>query len=189
MRIITVPTGQLQENCYLLYLLDRPDAVLIDPGDEPDKIKQALNGRKVAAVLLTHGHFDHTGALAAFPGVPIYMHEADQHMLSQKRFVAGDIQMDMEPRPAPTDFVADGDTLQIAGLTFEVLHTPGHTQGSVCYQCGTHLFTGDTLFDGDYGRTDLPGGSMEDMRRSLARLLKLHGLHAYPGHDRSFVIA
>ena len=125
MHIITVPVGQLRENCYVVCRMDRKDAVLIDPGEEADKIREALGGREPAAVLLTHGHFDHTGALADFAGLPIYMHEADRHMLSQRRFVGAGLAMDTAPRPAPTDFLTDGQSVEIAGITFEVLHTPG----------------------------------------------------------------
>jgi hydroxyacylglutathione hydrolase len=189
MIIKTVPTGEIMENCYVLYLQERDDALLIDPGDEPEKIKEALGGRQVAAMLLTHGHWDHTGALHAFPDVPIYIHKADAHMLRMTRFTAGSFVQDVQPRPAPTDFVTDGQILKLAGITLQVLHTPGHTPGGVCYRVGDDIFTGDTLFDGDYGRTDLPGGSMAQMRESLRMLLSLHGCHAYPGHGGSMRIA
>ncbi len=189
MKIKIVPTGELQENCYVLYMEDREDALLIDPGDDPDKIKAALGGRQVAAILLTHGHWDHTGAIYAFEGVPIYMHQADAHMLGVTRFTAGSFVRDIHPRPEPTDFVTDGQILKLAGITLQVLHTPGHTPGGVSYRTGDDVFTGDTLFDGDYGRTDLPGGSMEQMRASLRMLLSLHGCHAYPGHGSNMRIA
>ena len=100
----------------------------------------------------------------------------------------GSFVRDVAPRPQATDFVTDGQILKLAGITIQVLGTPGHTPGGVSYRMGDHLFTGDTLFDGDYGRTDLPGGSMAQMRESLRMLLSLHGLRAYPGHGSNFII-
>lgn len=188
MNIQRIVTGELQENCYILSVENSKEALLIDPGDDAEKIQAALGGRKPVAILLTHGHYDHTGALHAFPGLPIYMHEADAPMLSQRRFQVDGYSAELAPRPQPTDFVTDGQVLRLAGITLQVLHTPGHTPGGVCYRSGDHIFTGDTLFDGDYGRTDLPGGSMQQMRNSLRMLLGLHGVRAYPGHGGDFVI-
>ncbi len=188
MHIEIVSTGELQENCYVLSLEGREDAVIIDPGDDAHKIRLALGEKKPAAVLLTHGHHDHTGALYAFKDCPIYIHPEDEGLMLSRRFTAGAYQVDLDPRPAPTDYVQGGQVLKIAGITFQVLHTPGHTPGSVCYRAGDDIFTGDTLFDGDFGRTDLPGGSMAQMRQSLRTLLGLHGCHAYPGHGGHFTI-
>ena len=173
----------------MLTLPGRVDAILIDPGSEPESIRAELGAKKVAAILLTHGHWDHTGALKDFPGVPIYIHELDAPMLSVSRFSAGGYHRQLEERPAPTDFVTEGQILKIAGLTLQVIHTPGHTPGGVCYIAGSDIFTGDTIFDGDYGRTDLPGGSMQQMRQSLRRLLAMQGLYAHPGHGASFFIS
>ena len=188
MRIQTIPVGELQTNCYVLSQDKRDDALLIDPGDEADKIILALNGKKVAAVLLTHGHYDHTGALYAFSEAPIYIHQMDSVMLEDAHYSIGSYMGDLHKRPAATDFLSEGQTLNLAGITLDVLHTPGHTRGCVCFKIGDDLFTGDTLFDGDYGRTDLPGGSEEQMRVSLRRLLSLHGCRFYPGHGPGNVI-
>lgn len=188
MIIKVVPNGELQENCYILTLPGREDAILIDPGSEPENIRAQLGNKSVAAMLLTHGHWDHTGALKDFPGVPIYIHELDAPMLSADRFSVGSYQMELEERPKATDYVVEGQVLKIAGIALQVLHTPGHTPGGVCYVTGNDIFTGDTMFDGDYGRTDLPGGSMQQMRRSLRRLLAMSGFYAHPGHGPSFFI-
>ena len=188
MNIQIVPVGELQENCYILSWDGKNEAVLIDPGDEPDKILTALGNLKPVAVLLTHGHHDHTGALSTFAHLPIYIHPEDARLQQQKQFSAGSYAVDIASRPKPTDEVSDGQILKLASITFQVLHTPGHTRGSVCYRAGDDIFTGDTLFDGDYGRTDLPGGSMAQMRQSLRMLLSLHGCHAYPGHGSNMII-
>ena len=188
MEIQIVPVGELQENCYILAMEGKGEAVLIDPGDEAEKILAALGNLKPAAVLLTHGHHDHTGALHAFAQLPVYLHAEDMKLQQESHFSVGDYSVNIAPRPKPTDAVSDGQIIKLAGITFQVLHTPGHTRGSVCYRTGNDIFTGDTLFDGDYGRTDLPGGSMSQMRESLRKLLSLHGCHAYPGHGSNMII-
>ncbi|MDD2561324.1 MAG: MBL fold metallo-hydrolase [Eubacteriales bacterium] len=180
MLIDTVVVGQLENNVYIISQPGRDDAVLVDPGSDGEKIRQRLGTRQVKAILLTHGHWDHTGALKDFPGVPIYMHQRDRMMLEDD-FLGMDPQ-GISARPQPTDFVAEGQELEMAGLSIQVLHTPGHSPGSVCYRMGDTLFTGDTLFLNDYGRTDLPGGSQAQMRASLRRLFTLHGCSFYPGH-------
>lgn len=186
MEIQALQVGSIPTNCYLVFDPGRTDALVIDPGDNPERIFAALNGRMPAAVLLTHGHFDHTGALSAFAGVPIYIHEADAPMLSDPHLSVGDGNGDLRPRPAATHLLADGEQLHLAGLDIAVLHTPGHTPGGVTYQIGDALFTGDTLFAHGYGRTDLPGGDFSALRRSLRRLLHLAGdFRVFPGHSES----
>ncbi|NLX83112.1 MAG: MBL fold metallo-hydrolase [Clostridiales bacterium] len=182
MHIITLPVGELETNCYILYQEGREDAVIIDPGADADMIQKALDSRAVAAVLLTHGHFDHTGALYAFADRPIYIHNQDAAMLSDSHFNFGMMMGDTKKRPSATDSLAEGQVLHLAAIRFTVLHTPGHTRGSVCFKVDEDIFTGDTMFKGDYGRTDLPGGSMEDMRASLRRLFSLKGCTIHPGH-------
>ena len=183
MKIDTLELGTIQTNCYIVYNEGAEEAVIIDPAGEPEKIKQALDGKKAAAILLTHGHFDHTGALYAFPGTPIYLHPSDDVMLLDPVWSVGSMMGDTAPRPAATDFVREGEKLRLAGLDISVLHTPGHTLGSVCYQIGDALFTGDTVFHGSYGRKDFPGGDEAELFRSLKRLLKLEKDYIVcPGH-------
>ena len=176
--------NMLQENCYVLYMEDREDALLIDPGDDPDKIKAALGGRQVAAILLTHGHWDHTGAIYAFEGVPIYMHQADAHMLGVTRFTAGSFVRDIHPRPEPTDFVTDGQILKLAGITLQVLHTPGHAEHHVCLllEASGLLFTGDHLMSGSTVVILPPDGSMRLYIESLRRLREMPIADLAPGH-------
>ncbi|MBR3018313.1 MAG: MBL fold metallo-hydrolase [Clostridia bacterium] len=172
MKIDTLVVGPVQTNCYIVYNEGAEEAVVIDPGANPEKIKETLDGKRAAAVLLTHGHFDHTGALSAFEGTPIYIHPSDDVMLSDTVWSAGTLIGDTAPRPAATDYVREGTRLHLAGLDISVMHTPGHTLGSVVYAIGDTLFTGDTLFRGGYGRTDLMGGDMDELARSIMRLMR-----------------
>ena len=176
-----LPLGAYQTNCYLVWDEDSPACVVIDPGYESDRVLLEAKhlGKEICAVLLTHGHFDHVGAvrdLVAEVGCPVYIHEADLSMPAQ--MTAGPLYY--------TNLCGEGDRLELAGLSFKVLHTPGHTPGSVCYLCENAIFSGDTLFWGSCGRTDLPGGSWSTIRASLQRLRDLSGDYAvYPGHGDS----
>lgn len=176
--IETFPLGDYQTNCYLLRQEASSRCVLIDPGYEPAFLLSRLeeDGLTLDAILLTHGHFDHVGGvrdLAAETDCRVYIHPDDLSM--PPRLTAGPI--------CYTDTYGEGDTVTEGGLSFRVLHTPGHTPGSVCLRLGNDLFCGDTLFAGSCGRTDLPGGNMAAMRSSLKRLAAIpDNLTLHPGH-------
>lgn len=191
MNVETLVLGACQTNCYLVSLPGREDLLVIDPGDEPEKLLAAIGTRKPAAVLLTHGHFDHTGALSAFAGTPIYLHPADAPMLSDAVLSACEtFGAPFTPRPAATDFVEEGTRLSLAGMEIEVMHLPGHTPGGVGYRIENALFTGDTIFHRGYGRTDMPGGDFSALRASLRRILHMHeDLILYPGHGPATTIS
>lgn len=182
MKITTIPLGLYQTNCYILAEGDR--CLVIDPGEEADKVLGFLEkqGLTLEAILLTHGHFDHVGAvktLAAETDCRVYL--CQEELALPGAMTAGPLFY--------TDFYKEGDRLTLAGLSFEVLHTPGHTPGSVCLRFDEHLFSGDTLFAGSCGRTDFPGSSPRDMVCSLSRLAKLEDhLRVYPGHGSSTTI-
>ena len=183
MKIDSLTVGKVQTNCYIVYNEGAGEAIIIDPGAEAERIKAALDGKRPAAILLTHGHFDHTGALEDFDGVPIYIHPSDDVMLADSVWSAGAMLGDTASRPPATDYVQEGTKLHLAGLDISVMHTPGHTLGSVTYAVGDALFTGDTMFCGGYGRTDLPGGDKDELFRSLRRLLRLDkNWIVCPGH-------
>ena len=187
MIVKTMPVGPIGTNCYLLGDETSKACAMIDPGGDPDDILSMIReaGFALKAILLTHGHFDHIGAVAALAGenTPIWIHRLDAEMLTNPaRNLCRMIRAEVTAPPA-THLLEEGDRLEAAGVELTVLHTPGHTPGSVCFRTGNYLFTGDTLFHGGYGRTDFPGGSPEDMRRSLARLAPLEAACAiYPGH-------
>lgn len=188
MEIVTLSVGALETNCYLLSLPERNDLIIIDPGDEYERILAAAKGREIAAVLLTHGHYDHTGALSHF-SCPVYLHPADEIMLTDAAWSAMGAGSPFVPRKADVHYVMEGTSLSLAGMAFQVLHTPGHTPGCVCYQFGHALFTGDTLFRHGYGRTDLMGGDFRELVASLRRLYRMdESLPFYPGHGPSSTI-
>ena len=177
MKLTSLTVGSIGTNCYILYNEDTKDAVVIDPSDEATLVEARIRalGLTVRGILLTHGHFDHGGDVARIrqlTAAPVYLHPADRTLPSWLTHGLGD-----------TEDLADGDTLEFADLRFSVLHTPGHTPGSVCFLCEDALFAGDTLFAGSCGRTDLPGGSWTDMCASLRRLAELPGNYrVFPGH-------
>ena len=178
-QIKAISCGMIQENAYLAYIEGRDDCVLVDPGDDYMQLKRAIGDRRLAAILLTHGHFDHimaAGQLAEYTGAPVYVAAEDQEMLNDpaKNGLRG--LMGGEGMPGPA-IVADSfdEELSVAGMNFEILPTPGHSKGSVCLYLPEEgvLFSGDTLFMAGYGRMDLYGGNPMQMRDSLKRLFTL----------------
>ncbi len=187
MQIRTLSVGALGTQCYILYPEGGAECIVIDPGAEAERIRRAAEGKRIAAILLTHGHFDHIGAVEGLKeeGTRLLIHRLDAPMLSNPRLNGGMLLLQVEvTSPEPTGFVREGDCLELAGLSLKVLHTPGHTPGGVCYLAEGHLFTGDTMFHHGWGRTDLPGGSESEMMRSLRRLIPLsHEYTVHPGHE------
>ena len=186
MIIRVVPVGMIRTNCYVLYLPERSDCLVIDPGAEPAKILKQTDGRNVAAILFTHGHFDHIGGTDGLMGkyTRVYIHREDAPMLQDAELNASSyLVQEGAVGPAATNLVEDGDEIREAGITLKVIHTPGHTRGSVCFLCGDYLFAGDTVMSMGIGRTDLPTGSDEDMENSLKLLRPYFGkYHILGGH-------
>ena len=179
MKIFSMQLGMLGTNCYFLCDEQTNTCAVIDPGAAGSKVAAfaAERGYTISKILLTHAHIDHVGGLdvlhRAVPDAPIFVHRLDTDEainMSHGKLVY-------------TDIFAEGDTIAVGSLSVHVLHTPGHTMGSVCLMAGNALFTGDTLFAGACGRTDFAGGSMEQMLCSLRRLGELPGnFDVYPGH-------
>ena len=185
MEITALTLGDYMTNCYLLRREDSDRCLIVDPGYEAGKILKVLEEKQLQpeAILLTHGHFDHVGAvreLFSETDCDVYISEAD---LSLPPMITNGRLFYTHTYPA-------SGALTLAGLTFWVLPTPGHTPGSVCLLAGDTMFSGDTLFRGSCGRTDLPGGSWEQMLASLKTLASLLGdYRVLPGHGEETTLA
>lgn len=188
MRVLSLVVGPIMTNCYILCDEAAKVCAVIDPGDEAGRIEEeiASSGCTPTMILLTHGHFDHctgvAGLLEKWPELPVYIHEADvvDTIGDQLKFC--------RLGEKNQRYYHEGDKLTVGNLTLDVMETPGHSQGSVSLLVeGQHvIFSGDTLFRGNCGRCDFPGGDYRAMVRSLGRLGKLEGQYTvYPGHEEA----
>jgi len=181
MLIKTIPVGHLDTNCYVVTDENSLSCAVIDPGAEANTILDYIesNNLKCKYVFLTHGHFDHTGAVddvAEETGATVCMHHLDDCRETSNAHMPYTLREGGR-------YYQDGDVLEMGSLSFEIIGTPGHTPGGVTIRCGDALFTGDTLFRGSCGRVDLPGGDMDEELRSLKKLCELEGdYEVYPGH-------
>lgn len=189
MEILHYHVGSIMTNCYFLVDENTKCAAIVDPGDNGDKLADEVrkHGLTLSAILLTHGHYDHTTGVpelhAAFPEVPVYIHRADADGAGSKLFP-------LSEKVEGLRFYSEGDTVAVGSLTVEVLHTPGHSKGSVVLRCEDVLFAGDTLFAGSCGRVDLAGGDWDEMLVSLRRLHDLEGEYrVLPGHMNATVLS
>lgn len=191
MEIKSLIVGMVQTNCYIAMNPETKEAVVIDPGDEASRIQREADrlGARVQGILLTHGHFDHVMAMEELKSVwnvPVYACEKEAEILADPnknltyQFLGGGLSLKADV------LLKDQETVSLAGYTFRVLHTPGHTGGSCCYYAEEEkvLFSGDTLFEGSYGRIDFPTGSGRQMVESVVKVLfeLPDDTAVYPGH-------
>ncbi len=194
MQVHTLVVGPLGTNCYLVGDDSADTIVVIDPGGEADRILSRIEqtGKRLEAILITHGHVDHVAGVATVKeqaGAPVYAHRADGPMMEHPDPMWAQMVGGVPPCSIDVE-LPDGDVLELAGLSFTVIGTPGHSPGGVCYLAGDTLFSGDTLFEGTIGRTDLAGSDHGKMLESLARLTEMlsDDVEVYPGHGESTTI-
>lgn len=188
---VILPVGLLWCNCSVFGDEATREAIVVDPGDEIEKITDVLEqyGLKVTAIVITHAHIDHVAGaqkLRTLTGAPVYMNESDRELLNHLDVQANWLGVEPPPRPDVDQAATDGTKLQLGASEFQVIHTPGHTQGSLCLWIPAEntLVAGDTLFRDSIGRTDLPGGDGRKILQSIkTRLLELpETAVVIPGH-------
>ena len=186
LKIETLTLGLYQVNCYIVSQPGSRSCCIIDPGYEPETVMEYLEDHRLepAAILLTHGHFDHVGGVrtlaAEYKDLPVFLCRED--LIMPPQMTAGPLYY--------SDFYKEGSKLDLAGIHWEVIETPGHTPGSVCLIAENCIFSGDTLFHGSCGRTDLPCGSVKDIENSLHRLSQISDdYQVFPGHGDSTTLA
>ncbi|MEQ8222762.1 MAG: MBL fold metallo-hydrolase [Candidatus Eremiobacterota bacterium] len=181
--------GPLDVNCYILGCEETKEAVVIDPGGHAEKIKNSIDrlNLKVKWILITHGHFDHTGGLKKLKELiesPVCIHKNDEVMLKEGANHALFFGFNIDQVPPADRLLEDGEEIKMGNYTIKVIHTPGHSPGGVSYYAGDKVFAGDLLFAGSIGRTDLPGGNYETLIDSVkTKIFSLPGsTSVYPGH-------
>lgn len=195
MIIEKLAVGPIMANCFILGCEETREAVVIDPGDDADRILMLLakNELKVKYLINTHGHFDHVGAnkrMKEATGAELAIHGDDEPMLTQLSSNALMFGLSAENSPPADIILKDGDEISFGNITLKVIHTPGHSMGGICLYTPGHLFAGDTLFAGSIGRTDLPGGDYDTLISSIKeKLLHLdEKTIVYTGHGPETMI-
>ena len=195
MKYETLSVGVLETNCYLVYCPETLECAVVDPGAEAEKIFRLIaeKGLKPRVLLNTHGHVDHIGANKDIKDkfdIPLYIHSADSAMLERVHQTEMAFFLGAKDSPPPDHFLKDGDKLKIGKSFLRVIHTPGHSPGSVSFLGDGFLLSGDTLFFGGVGRTDLPGGSWQEMESSIKNkiLTMPDEMLVLPGHGPSTTV-
>ncbi|NJD56771.1 MAG: MBL fold metallo-hydrolase [Nitrospirae bacterium] len=188
MKIETIVVGPLQVNCYIAYDENSLEAIVIDPGDQPDLILKIAKNHdlRITSIVCTHGHFDHTGGIFAIrdrTGAKVLLHIDDLPIYSRAESQGAIWGFSVVQPPHPDQFVKDGDEISVGSSVLRALHTPGHSPGGICLAAEGLIFTGDTVFAGSIGRTDFPGGSIEALKVSFKKILSFPPETVlYPGH-------
>jgi len=190
-----IQVGMIGTNCYLVACPETKEVIVIDPGDEAKRIFDwtEKNGFKVAAIVNTHGHWDHVGGnneLKKLTGAPIFIHEQDAQFLTDGKLNLGSMMGKNEASPLADRILQEGDLIKVGNVELKVIHTPGHTPGGISLVGEKDVFVGDTLFAGSIGRTDLPGGDYGVLISAIKnKLLPLDDeMKVYPGHGPSTTI-
>ena len=188
MQIITIITGTIGENCHIIFD-ERKNAVVIDPGDEANTLIKTIsdNQLSVKAIALTHGHYDHVGAvneLKAYTGASVVAHEEEKELIQNPNLSLGMFVDPAFPVPEVDSYVKEGDEILAGDISLRVIHTPGHTQGGMCLYTDGVLFSGDTVFYGTLGRWDFPTGDLSKLTHSILHKIFLlpDSTVIYSGH-------
>ncbi len=180
--------GPLETNAYIIGDEETKRAIVVDPGDEADRIIDLVRekGLVVDSIICTHTHFDHVGGIGDIrkaTGAEILIHEDDLQVYETAKSQAAFWGYDIDDIPEPDGFVDEGDNIEVGNLSFKVMHTPGHSPGGICLYGEGILISGDTIFKGSVGRTDFPGGSVEKLKKSFRHLLDLpENTKIFSGH-------
>lgn len=194
MFIKNIVVGPLQANCFIIADEKTKKAMVIDPGDEPERIMEIIkeNNLNVQHIICTHGHFDHVGAVSDIKketNADVLIHKDELQIYKAALDMAAFWGYDIDPLPEPDRFVNDEDEIKVGDLVFKVMHTPGHSPGCICIYGQECVITGDTLFAGSVGRTDFYGGDSLKLKQSFKRLMKLpDNTKVLPGHGEMTTI-
>ncbi len=191
----TLCVGPIMTNCYIIGCDEKKEAAVIDPGGDVDDILISLSKEKFTLkyILNTHGHFDHTSGnkrLKEIANAELMIHESDSYMIQNIAKSSASFGLSAENSPPADAFLKEGDIVSFGNIKFEVLHTPGHTEGGLSFYTKGHVFVGDTLFEGSIGRTDFQGGDYNTLISSVKEKLFVldDNTKVYPGHGPSTTI-
>ena len=184
-----IVTGPFQENTFVVRSVESNQTLIIDPGDDEDRIIEFIRSKKLTplAILNTHAHLDHIGAVSKLKesfNIPFYLHEEEKMILDHYEESCEMFGLLPKQKPKVDKWLKNHKSLTIKDFKVKIINTPGHTPGGVCYEIDNHIFVGDTIFKGSVGRTDLPGGNWDNLKKSLFQLIDTvnHEKIVHPGH-------